>query len=144
MSALPDDKRVQVFYDGQCPLCAREIRMLRRLDGDGHILFTDIATDGFDASCYEKTQDELMARIHGRNADGEWIEGVEVFRQLYSAVGLGWLVAVTRLPGLKQLLDWLYVTFANNRLSLTGRKQSDGSFSCRYHEDDAESSASTS
>ena len=44
------DFEVEVFYDGECPLCVREIRMLRRMDRAGGILFTDIATPDFDAS----------------------------------------------------------------------------------------------
>ena len=28
----------EVFYDGECPLCVREIRMLRRLDRRGRIV----------------------------------------------------------------------------------------------------------
>lgn len=135
MASLPDNKQVQVFFDGECPLCIREINMLKRLDSRDRIEFTDIAAPGFDVSSYDKTHDELMARIHGRDADGTWIEGVEVFRQLYSAVGFGWLMAVTRVPGIKQLLDWMYVKFANNRLSLTGRKPDNDSFSCRVNAD---------
>lgn len=36
----PPAIRVEVFFDGECPLCMREIRVLRRLDGKGHIRFT--------------------------------------------------------------------------------------------------------
>jgi predicted DCC family thiol-disulfide oxidoreductase YuxK len=65
--------------------------------------------------------EELMDRIHGRLPTGQLIEGVEVFRQLYSAIGLGWIVALTRLPGLRWLLDVAYRFFARNRLKWTGR-----------------------
>lgn len=47
--------------------------------------------------------------------------GVEVFRRLYAAVGFGPLAALTRLPGVAQLLDLGYRWFAKNRLRLTGR-----------------------
>jgi predicted DCC family thiol-disulfide oxidoreductase YuxK len=113
--------RIEVFHDGDCPLCEHEIGMLRRLDRRGNIRFTDIAADGFDASSYGRTQAEFMARIQGRSPDGTWIDGVEVFRQLYAAVGLGPLVAVTRWPGLRWLADRAYDWFAKNRLRLTGR-----------------------
>jgi len=62
-----------------------------------------------------------MARIHARTSDGTWMQGVEVFRRLYTAVGFGALVAPTRLPGIAQLLDLGYRWFAKNRLRLTGR-----------------------
>jgi predicted DCC family thiol-disulfide oxidoreductase YuxK len=76
---------------------------------------------GFDAATTGLDWQTLMDRIHGRLPDGTLIEGVEVFRRLYTAVGFGPLVALTRLPGIKQLLDVAYHTFAKHRLRLTGR-----------------------
>jgi predicted DCC family thiol-disulfide oxidoreductase YuxK len=111
-----------LLYDGECPLCAREIRMLRRLDrGRGSIGFTDIARPEFDARALGLEQGAVMARIHGVRADGSLVEGVEVFRRAYAAVGLGWLVAPTRWPVLRPLVDSAYDGFARNRLRLTGR-----------------------
>jgi predicted DCC family thiol-disulfide oxidoreductase YuxK len=116
-----NDYTVEVFFDGGCPLCLREINMLRRWDRKNRIRFTDIDAPEFHAEVLGKTQDDLMAHIQGRLADGTWIRGVEVFRELYSAVGLGWLVQLTRLPVLSHMLDWGYSLFAKNRLRLTGR-----------------------
>ena len=58
--------------------------------------------------------------------DVMWERWVEVFRRLYTAVGLGPLAALTRLPGVKQGLDFAYERFAKNRLRLTGRCTKDG------------------
>lgn len=112
---------VEVFYDGDCPLCMREINMLRRRDSHGRIHFVDIAASDFDPAAYGKDRAAFMARIHGRLPDGTWIEGVEVFRRLYTAIGFGRLVAVTRAPGISHLLGAAYSVFAKNRLRLTGR-----------------------
>ena len=111
----------EVFYDGECPLCTREIQMLRRRDRRERIRFVDIAADDFDTSSVGVTWGALMDRIHGRLPDGTIVQGVEVFRRLYAAVGFGPLVALTRLPGIAQLLDVIYHEFAKNRLRLTGR-----------------------
>jgi predicted DCC family thiol-disulfide oxidoreductase YuxK len=112
---------IEVFYDGACPMCAREIAMLRRLDRQGRIRFVDIAAPGFDATTVGVSQAALMARIHGRLPDGTLVDGVEVFRRLYSAVGFGPAVALTRLPGVSQALDVGYDWFAKRRLRLGGR-----------------------
>lgn len=112
---------VEVFYDGDCPLCLREIKLLRWLDRKNRILFTDIAAADFNAADFGKTAAQFMDEIHGRLADGSWIVGVEVFRQLYAAVGLGLLVWPTRLPGISHALNFGYEVFAKNRLRLTGR-----------------------
>jgi predicted DCC family thiol-disulfide oxidoreductase YuxK len=113
--------RVEVFFDGDCPLCRREINMLRRLDKRSRIVFTDIAAADFDSTPLGKTHAELMSEIHGRAPSGELIVGVEVFRQLYQAVGFGWIVWVTRWPIVRNGLDLAYRIFASNRLRLTGR-----------------------
>jgi len=112
---------VEVFYDGGCPLCRREIALLRRWDRHGKIQFTDIDAPEFSAVSLGRTHQDLMARIQGRLPDGQWIEGVEVFRRLYAAVGFRWLAATSRWPGISQILDLGYRLFAKNRLRLTGR-----------------------
>ena len=117
---------IEVFYDGDCPLCIREINMLRRLDKKNKIKFTDIAGPDFAEQRGTVAWQALMDRIHGKLPDGTMIVGVEVFRRLYTAVGFGWIVAVTRWPGVSHLLDWGYKVFAKNRLKWTGRCE-DGS-----------------
>ena len=132
MTASLPDHVVEVFFDGDCPLCLREIRMLQALDRKGVIRFTDIAAPEFDAEALGTDFATLMESIHGRLPDGTWIQGVEVFRRLYGAVGFGPLVALSRLPGISHLLDWAYSIFAANRLRLTGRCEPDGA--CRIGE----------
>ncbi len=115
---------IRVLYDGGCPLCMREIHALGRLDrGRGRISFEDIAAPGFNPAAYSLSYEALMSRIHGVLPDGTLLEGVEVFRRLYSAVGLGWLVAPTRWPVLRGIFDASYRVFARNRLWLTGREE---------------------
>ena len=118
---LAADKAFEVFYDGQCPLCRREIGFLRRRDHKRRVVFTDIAESGFDAGSVGRDQRELMARIHGRLPDGSLVEGVEVFRQLYGAVGFRRLVTLSRWPIIAQLLNTAYRLFARYRLRITGR-----------------------
>lgn len=115
------DFDVEVFFDGECPLCMREIRMLMRRDHRHRIRFTDIAAKDFDAAEVGLSWRALMERIHGRLPTGEMIQGVEVFRRLYAAVGFPRMVAVSRWPGISQLLDLAYFLFAKNRLRFTGR-----------------------
>lgn len=112
---------IEVFFDGGCPLCLREINFLKRRDRHERIKFTDIDAADFSTDSCGKTYDELMAKIYGRLPDGIWITGVEVFRRLYSAVGFGPLVMLSRLPVISQIMELGYHVFAKNRLRLTGR-----------------------
>jgi predicted DCC family thiol-disulfide oxidoreductase YuxK len=120
--ASREQPQIRVLFDGDCPLCAREMRALARLDrGRGRIAFLDIASASFDPTPYGVEQAMLMARIHGVLPDGRLVEGLEVFRRAYAAVGLGWLLAPTRWPLLRGLSDAGYRLFARNRLRWTGR-----------------------
>jgi len=123
--------QIEILFDGDCPLCRREIRWLERMDrGRERIRFEDIAAPDFDPTRYHRTKAELMARIHGALPDGRVVEGLEVFRRAYGAVGLGWLLAPTRWPGLRRLAEAAYRWFARNRLRLTGRAAACDSGSC--------------
>jgi predicted DCC family thiol-disulfide oxidoreductase YuxK len=122
--ALGENSEIRVLYDGGCPLCEREISMLRRLDrGRRRIDFEDIAAPRFDPERYGLDQEQVMARIHAVLPDGSVIEGVDVFRRAYAAVGLGWLVAPTRWPLLRGVSEAAYRVFARNRLRWTGRQE---------------------
>ncbi len=112
---------IEVFYDGGCPLCLREVNMLRRWDKRQKIRFTDIDTSNFTGDQYGKTHAELMAQMHARLPDGTWLTGVEVFRRMYGLLGFGSLVGLSRWPVISQTLDFGYSVFARNRLRLTGR-----------------------
>jgi predicted DCC family thiol-disulfide oxidoreductase YuxK len=112
----------RVFYDAECPLCRREIAMIQRLDrGRGRVDCVDLSDPTFDAGAFGLEQASIEARIHGQRPDGEIVEGVDVFIHLYDAVGWGWLTAPARWPGLRRILDRLYLWFARNRLKWTGR-----------------------
>ena len=114
--------QIRIFFDGECPLCTREIRLLRRLDrGRGRLRFEDISRPDFEAGADGLDVSALMDRIHGVLPDGTVVEGMEVFRRAYDAVGLGWLLRPTSWPGLRHLADLAYATFARNRLRWTGR-----------------------
>jgi len=131
---MSDGWQITVLYDGDCPLCTREIEMLRRRDPAGRdARFVDISAPGFDAFRYGTTHEALMARIHGVLPDGTRVEGMEVFRRVYRAVGLGWLVAPTGWPGLRPLFDAAYRWFARNRLRITGRGDGCDARACEAH-----------
>jgi len=113
--------QVKVLFDGDCPLCRREMEALARRDRHGRLALEDIAAPEFDPARYGLTQEQAMDRIHGVLPDGTVVEGMEVFRRAYAAVGLGWLLAPTAWPLLGGLFDRAYRWFARNRLRLTGR-----------------------
>ena len=123
---------LQVFFDGACPLCSREKAALARRDRRGQIEFIDIAAPGFDAGAWGREPSQFMAAMHARLPDGRWAVGADAFRLLYGLVGFGWLVALTRVPGIRQAVDAGYRVFARNRTRLTGRCSADGVCATRH------------
>ena len=111
-----------VLIDGECPLCAKEARMMARLDGGrGRLAIVDIAKPDFNAGHYRTTYEAVMGSIHGVLPDGSLVEGMEVFRRAYAAVGYGWVLAPSGWPVFRNVCDGMYRIFAKYRLRLTGR-----------------------
>lgn len=114
--------KLRMLYDAACPLCAREVALLRRLDRRRQRLdFEDISDPAFDAGVYGLDQATVEARMHAILPDGRAIEGVDVFERAYAEVGLGWLVVPMRWRPIRWVLERVYDVFARNRLRWTGR-----------------------
>lgn len=115
--------KIKLLYDGACPLCVREVNFLKGKDADrGLIKFVDIAADDYDPTDNAGIDFETaMGRIHAVLPDGEIIQNVEVFRQTYDLLGIGWIYAITKWPLVGSLADALYSIWADYRLLLTGR-----------------------
>ncbi len=115
--------QIKLLYDGECPLCLREVNFLRQRDaGQGRVVFVDIADPAYDPAEHGGIDFETaMGRIHALLPDGTLLKNVEVFRRVYEVVGLGWVYAITKLPLIGALANWLYGLWADRRLALTGR-----------------------
>ena len=118
--------RLLVCYDGLCPLCTREVKMIAKRDTREAIQFVDISAPDFSASSFsDQPLSELMAEIHARLPDGTLIRGVEVFRQMYERIGFSAVVGFSRVFGVRHALDVTYKVWAKNRLKLSGRCHGD-------------------
>ena len=72
---------LSVWYDGDCPLCRREIAIMRRLDRRGRIDFVDASGP---ASC-SVDRAELLARFHAME-DGRLLSGAAAFAAMWRAI----------------------------------------------------------
>jgi predicted DCC family thiol-disulfide oxidoreductase YuxK len=108
----------KLLYDGQCPMCRREVDWLRQRNRAGRLAFEDISQPGFEPGRYGLTQEEVLQVMHGVFPDGRIIMRVAAFREAYRCVGLGWLLAPTNWPGLRSLADWGYARFARHRVAI--------------------------
>ena len=115
--------KIKLLYDGECPLCLREVNFLQKRDGGrGLVAFVDIADDSYSAEENGGVDYETaMGRIHGVLPDGTVVKNVEVFRRVYEVLEMGWVYALTKLPILGWLANFIYGIWADLRLKLTGR-----------------------
>ena len=119
--------QIKLLYDGECPLCVREVNFLTKKDaGRGIVKFVDIASLDYDPK--ENADIDFaaaMGKIHAILPDGTVIKNVEVFRQVYELLGMGWIYAITKIPVIGAIADWIYKVWADWRLKLTGRPDLD-------------------
>ncbi|KAG5019742.1 hypothetical protein AAZX31_06G177000 [Glycine max] len=119
----PKDWKIKMLYDGDCPLCMREVNMLReRNKSYGTIKFVDIGSDDYSPEENQGLDYEtVMGRIHAILSDGSVVTDVEAFRRLYEHVGLGWVYAITKYEPIAKIADSIYGVWAKYRLQITGR-----------------------
>lgn len=66
-----------LYFDGACPLCAREVAFLRRRCTAAKLILVDIDSDEFDPTPLGLTIEELRSCLHARFANGQWVTGLD-------------------------------------------------------------------
>ncbi|XP_077988416.1 uncharacterized protein LOC144442912 [Glandiceps talaboti] len=130
------NSKTKVLYDGDCPLCLKEINILKYVDKNKRrIKFIDVTKPDYNPqdNC-NISYEQAMGVMHVIGPENQIYTKVEAMRQMYSAVGLGWLWSFTKLPILSGLVDRAYMWFARNRLSLTGRQLECRTGTCKVGE----------
>ena len=116
--ALP----LTVLYDGACPLCRREIGVYRGLQSSTPVCFSDVSDAALplpSALPPGTTREQLLARFHVRDSDGQLLSGAQAFLALWAALpGWRWLALVGRLPGAAWVMEHLYDLFLRWRPTL--------------------------
>ena len=103
---------VTVWFDSGCPLCRREIALMRRLDRRGRINFVD-AMDPDETCPIDRA--EILERFHAREGD-RLLSGAEAFAAMWRAIPL--LRPLGVLAGWRPLtpaFEWAYRRFLRVR-----------------------------
>ncbi|WP_126177149.1 thiol-disulfide oxidoreductase DCC family protein [Tsuneonella rigui] len=102
-----------VWWDGSCPLCRREVRLMRKLDRRGRIRFIDAASAPV-AHCSVDRR-KLLGRFHALQ-DGQMLSGAAAFAAVWRTIPvLRPLGLVARNPMILAALEKLYLTFLRIR-----------------------------
>lgn len=74
--------KMTVWFDGGCPLCRREIALMRRLDRNRAISFVDVTGGGDGCPVYPR---EFLLRFHAME-NGRLVSGAEAFAAMWRAI----------------------------------------------------------
>lgn len=112
----PTPAQATVYFDGDCPVCRREIAFYQRQPGAQQLCWVDAASCPAEALGPALARPAALARLHVRGADGELVSGAAAFVALWAA-----LPRTARLarwldrPAVIRLLDLAYTAFLRLR-----------------------------
>ncbi|SDO99251.1 Predicted thiol-disulfide oxidoreductase YuxK, DCC family [Pseudomonas arsenicoxydans] len=124
------DWPLTLYFDGQCPLCAREIKILNRHAAESRLLFIDISSGEFDAKALGFTFEQMQSTLHARFADGRWVTGLDATLWSWRAAGLGFWAAPLTWRAIRPLLALGYRLFCRLRPHLAWLPHPDGRRRC--------------
>ncbi|MHB8709468.1 MAG: thiol-disulfide oxidoreductase DCC family protein [Desulfuromonadales bacterium] len=126
---------LRIFFDGACPVCAREIAWYLRKDRDGRLEPVDISAADFDPQPYGVPRGEFLYELHAIDRAGNVFRGVEAFRAIWQAfpsvTTYRLLSGILGLPVVNTLARFGYKVFARLRPQLPGRKDKCAAGTCR-------------
>lgn len=115
--ATPPAATLEVFYDGGCPACRREMAHYHAQPGAEAIRFTDAVSETARLAELGLAPIDAVATLHALDADGRWHIGMPAFREIWRrlpryapwARRFSWLID-------SRALAWAYAVFCRLRL----------------------------
>jgi predicted DCC family thiol-disulfide oxidoreductase YuxK len=122
--------KLQVYYDGLCPLCSREISLYRRRAAsegvEGRLDFVDIMAPGFVAAKFGLDPVEVQKLFHVRTESGALLSGVGAFAEIWKVIpGFGVPLWLYQHQPSRAVMDLGYILFAKARPFLPRKKSCD-------------------
>lgn len=113
----PHSALLEVFYDGGCPACRREMAHYRVQRGAEDVVFTDAAKNLARLTEVGLAPMAAIATLHALDARGTWHVGVPAFRELWLLLPryAGWARRFRWLID-APALAWAYARFCQWRL----------------------------
>ena len=107
-------EKTEVYFDGACPLCRREISLYRKVDKKAHISWVDVSKS-IDA-VPNLTNEELLKRFHVKAKNGKILSGAEAFFALWRELpGWRWLGKLGKYSFVVNFAEMVYIVFLKLR-----------------------------
>jgi len=119
-------KKLILFFDGSCPVCTKEIKLLKKYDKKEEIQFEDITLTDFPNRFGYIDLPNAEAILHGQLPDGSIITGMDVTFLAWEIVHRNTWMRALKLPIIRTMTDWVYFIFAKHRKAISAlifRKQ---------------------
>ena len=100
-----------LYYDGACPMCAREMKHLAKLKRSSLDL---VDIHKIDTTHEMPSKEDLLLNLHLRRGD-EWLVGADANVAAWQHTSFGILWAWLRWPVIKQIVDPVYALWAKRR-----------------------------
>lgn len=111
MSLPQPTSRTQLYYDGRCPLCAREMAFLRKSKNAGLTLVDIHQLLGLT----DEEQEQMLRVLHLQMPDGTWRLGVDANVLAWSFTPFGFLWKPLRWKIWSGFVDNIYQRWADRR-----------------------------
>ena len=109
---------INVYYDGKCSLCSKEIQYYKSISDINTFKWYDIASEPLYLSTINVTQKDALLYLHATDHKGDLKIGVDAFIIIWKELRfwkyLGFFIS---LPLIKQITIFIYKIFANYRFS---------------------------
>lgn len=118
--------QLELLYDGECPICKREVCILQKKEAQTKMKFTDISSKKYSPLDHRNIgYNRAMSQIHAIEEKGNILVGIPAFTAVYARCNLLVTSTFLRIPFIKRILEPLYTLFARKRLWMTGRVNRD-------------------
>ena len=113
-----------VYFDGLCPLCSREIDHYRKQRGAESLRFVDITAADFNAEAEGVDPIAVHKEMHVKTSDGRLVTGVDAFIEIWKVLPrYGFAARLAQKSFIKPTLDFGYHIFAAVRPYLPRKAQ---------------------
>ncbi len=105
-----------VYYDGGCPICAREIAFYQHCPGGESFAWVDVSQAGAAEIGPGLSREAALARMHVRRGDGTVVHGAAAFAEIWRGMpGFRWLGRLLAIPPFGALAELAYRVFLRVR-----------------------------
>lgn len=105
-----------IYFDGACPICSKEVAFYRKYS-DRKAEWIDVSILSNDETINGKSRDDLLAIMHIRQENGQWLTAIDAFAAMWQLVPFlrpfAWVFTVLPLKPFWMLAYKLFLKYRN-------------------------------